>query len=123
MTNNKSPFGEVVYSYTTKDAIEDGVLVDLRNIGKIPVYLPVYSGIRYATSALMAKGYMEGGKPNLPNLADLLVQVSLGIKKGLAKGEDRLFECRVEFPNGDRDKVWAVLNEEGTLTLMLPSDY
>jgi len=86
------PFGEVIYSYTLKDAVEDGVLVDLHAIGKIPAYLPVYSSIRYATTALLAKGYMSGTEFNRPNLADLLVQVSIGIKKGLAKGEYRLFE-------------------------------
>lgn len=116
-------FGEVISSYTTKDAVEDGVLVDLHAIGKIPVYLPVYSGIRYATAALLGRGYMSGTEFNRPNLADLLVQVSLGIKKGLAKGEDRLFPATVEFPSGDRGKVWAVVNEEGSLTLMLPEDY
>jgi hypothetical protein len=29
----------------------------------------------------------------------------------------------VEFPDGHREKVWAVLNEEGSLTIMLPEDY
>ncbi len=114
---------EVISSYTTKDAVEDGVLIDLHAIGKIPVYLPVYSGIRYATAALLGKGYMSGTEFNRPNLADLLVQISLGIRKGLSKGEDRLFEAKVEFPDGHKEKVWAVLNEEGSLTIMLPEDY
>jgi len=39
------------------------------------------------------------------------------------RGEDRLFEAMVEFPDGHREKVWAVLNEEGSLTIMLPEDY
>ena len=52
--------------------------VMLQAIDKIPVYAPVYGGIRYATVAL------------------------------LAKGEDRLFECRVEFPSGERASSEAV---------------
>ncbi|MBU0590830.1 hypothetical protein KKD40_01350 [Candidatus Micrarchaeota archaeon] len=116
---------EVVYTYTIKDMLEDGMLFDLHspNVGSIPIYAPVFSGIRYITSALLDSGYIDGDKLNLPNLADLLVQVSKGIKKGMAQGEDRLFESMVEFPDGHREKVWAVVNEEGTLTLMLPSDY
>jgi len=114
---------EVVYAYTLKEAVEDGVLVDLHKIGRIPVYVPVLRGIRYATSSLLAKGYEAENGFNLPNLADLLVQATKGVEKGLAKGEDRLFECRVEFPDGTRGQVWAALNEEGTLTLMLPEDY
>ena len=65
---------EVVYAYTLKDALEDGVLVDLHAIGKIPVYAPVYGYIRYATSSLLSKGYETQEGFNLPNLADLLVQ-------------------------------------------------
>jgi hypothetical protein len=114
---------EVVDSYTTKEAVADGVRVDLSTVGRIPIYAPVCRGIRYATRALLAKGYMSDDKPNLPNLADLLVQVSLAIRKRLAKGEDRLFECRVEFPGGQQGKIWAAINEEGSLTLMLPTDY
>lgn len=129
MTNNDEsspdPFEgfEVVYAYTLKDALEDGILVDLRKIANIPVYAPVCQGIRYATSSLLGKGYKAENGFNLPNLADLLVQATKGIEKGLAKGEDRLFVCRVEFPDGTRGPVWAALNEEGTLTLMLPEDY
>lgn len=82
--------------------------MDLSSLGRIPAYAPVCRGIKYATSSLLAKGYLDSDKPNLPNLADLLVQVSQGIKKGLAKGENRLFEAKVEFPDGHREKVWAV---------------
>lgn len=114
---------EVVDSYTTKDALEDGILVDLHSVGKIPVYAPVYQYIRYVTRSLLSKGYEKKDGLSLPNLADLLVQASKGIRKGLMKGEEHLFECRVEFPNSERGKVWAVSNEEGTLTLMLPEDY
>jgi hypothetical protein len=131
MTKNDEPAGdpfegfEVIDTYTLKDALEDGVIFDLYSptVGPIPVYAPVCQSIRYATAALLAKGYRTETEFNRPNLADLLVQVSQGIRKGLAKGEDRLFECRVEFPNGERGEVWAVVNEEGTLTLMLPEDY
>jgi len=114
---------EIIYSYTLKDALEDGIIMDLSQVNGIPLYAPVCKGIRYATSSLMGKGYLEGDKINLPNLADLLIQVSQGIRKGLAKGEDRLFEAKVEFPDGHREKVWAVLNEKGSLTIMLPEDY
>jgi hypothetical protein len=123
MHMQKNPFGPVIYSYTTKEAVADGVLVDLSTAGPVPVYAPVYKGIRYATPALLARGYMSDAKLNLPNLADLLVQVSIGIKKGLAKGEDRLFQARIEFPDGSRGEVWAAVNEEGSLTMMLPEDY
>jgi len=124
-SHSGDPFGgfEVVYAYTLKEAVEDGVLVDLHKIGKIPLYAPVLKGIRYATTSLLAKGYEAENGFNLPNLADLLVQATKGIERGLAKGEDRLFECSVEFPDGSRGPVWAALNEEGTLTLMLPEDY
>lgn len=114
---------EVIDTYTTREAVADGVLVDLSAVGKIPAYAPIYGPIRYATSALLARGYMSGGEFNRANLADLLVQASIGIRKGLAKGEEHLYMFRVEFPNGTRGEVWAAMNEESTLTLMLPEDY
>ena len=126
MTTNDSPEGfEIIDTYTLKDAVEDGVIIDLHSpaVGPIPIYAPVCKGIRYATAALLAKGYRTDSGFNRPNLADLLVKASIGIRKSFAKGEDRLFEFKVEFPDGHREVVWAVLNEEGSLTLMLPSDY
>jgi hypothetical protein len=114
---------DVVYAYTLREAVNDGILVDLHAIGRIPIYAPVFKGIRYATSSLLARGYEAENGFNLPNLADLLVQATKGVEKGLAKGEDRLFQFRVEFPDGSRGPVWAAVNEEGTLTLMLPEDY
>jgi type I site-specific restriction endonuclease len=43
---------KVVGSYTTKEAVADGVLVDLSTVGRIPIYAPVCRGIRYATRSL-----------------------------------------------------------------------
>ncbi len=128
MTQNDAPANgfegfEVIDTYTLKDALKDGTFIDLSQIKGIPIYAPVCRAIRYATSSLLSKGYTERDGFNLPNLADLLVQVSKGIRKGLMNGEDRLFECRVEFPDGHREKVWAVANEEGSLTIMMPEDY
>lgn len=40
---------EVVDTHTTRDALEDGVRIDLHAVGRIPVYAPVYVYIRYAT--------------------------------------------------------------------------
>ena len=32
--NNKNPFGEIIYSYTREQALEDGVLIDVTDIAK-----------------------------------------------------------------------------------------
>ena len=114
---------EVVYSYTSEEAEEDGVLVNLFKINK-----KWRTGLlKYATTNLMITcGYMDGRKINHPALCDLLNQIQDQIRRKTAnfKKFDSFFSCEgVEFPNGGIGTVFVGQNESGKFTLMLPEDY
>jgi len=64
-------------------------------------------------------------KMNIPGLMDLLNQSNQAIKR-ISKNYtkfDHFFNFEVENVNGEKIKVYAVQNETGKFTLMIPGDY
>lgn len=108
-------FDDLVYAYTTEDAVEDGVLIALKGA-------PVVGDkcISHITPGIAALGYLDDQKVNVPNLMDLVMQVS---KHAARKGPDRMYILKIEAPSGSKVEVYACVNETGKLTVMLPSEY
>lgn len=114
--DSESPFGEIIFSYTSKEAVEDGILFDLHSV-KGCERLP----INYITTNLMGKGYFKEDCKglNIANLQDLIVQCLIALKKRL---ESDFVELSVELPSGERETVWMKPNEDNGWTVMLPED-
>ena len=117
-------FGEVISTYSSDEACNDGVLIDLRPIiGHKDIF-------NYVTNNLMGQGYLKQNEANQDyidraNLVDLLQQARK-IVKNRSKNfmqMDTFFAGRIELPNGKRTKIFIVQNETGKYTLMLPEDY
>ena len=68
--------GDVIYEYISKQAEEDGILVDIININ------PDWKKglFNYVTSNLLSKGYIKDNKVNIPCLLDLLNQANVIVK-------------------------------------------
>ena len=109
---------EVIFRYTIRDAEEDGVLVNVLLFWK-------GSPISHVTSNLLSHGYYEqgGGDLRIPNLIDLLAQAVMQIRKKSPGRLEYFYVLRIEFPDGERRKVFAIRNELDRLTLMMPEDY
>jgi len=117
--NNKdSVFGEVIYSYTSDEAENDGILVKLDEV------LPEYSkgAFSHITSNLLSKGYESKiTGVNILCLKDLLQQCARIVHKKYSE-EEYFYTGMVETLNGDKIKVFIEKNETGRFTIMLPED-
>ncbi|WP_135612926.1 hypothetical protein [Methanococcoides sp. AM1] len=114
-------FGEVVYSYTSEQAVEDGILFDITKIN------PEWEkGIfRYITTNLMAHGYMTDDI-NIPNLLDLLNQANDIVRNasnGFKDKPESFYSGNIELASGEKQQIFLSLNELGRYTIMLPEDY
>ena len=71
----------VVYSYTSQQAIEDGILVDITNVN------PNWEKgmFNYITTNLLNKGYLDKEQVNVPNLIDLLTQAYEALIKTISR--------------------------------------
>ncbi|NPE29565.1 hypothetical protein HNV12_16710 [Methanococcoides sp. SA1] len=69
-------FGEVIFGYTSEQAVEDGILFDILQVN------PEWEkGIfRYITTNLMAQGYLQDDDINVPNLLDRLNQANVIVR-------------------------------------------
>lgn len=115
-------FGEPVYSYTSEQAVEDGILFDILQVN------PKWeNGIfRYVTMKLMEHGYLTDEEVNIPNLMDLLNQSTIIIKDashGFKDKPERFYSGDIELPNGQKQKIYISMNEFAKFTIMLPEDY
>ncbi len=115
-------FGEVIYCYTSEQAVEDGILFDITQIN------PEWEkGIfKYVTTNLMEHGYLQNDKVNIPNLLDLIYQ-SLNIVWNASNGfQDRpatFYSGDIELPSGRKQQIFIELNELGKYTILLPEDH
>ncbi len=118
---------EVVHSYSRKQAIEDGVLVDLSPIAR-------EAGFRFPVAMTQAAWYecMEVpkgaiGQTAIARLHDVLWLLHCAIKR--EKSGDTIF-FKVTIDNGDRGTVTHTLKSichggddlEPVLTILLPSE-
>ncbi|MFW5804383.1 MAG: hypothetical protein ACOCWG_04025 [bacterium] len=120
----QNPFSEddIICKYTSKQAVEDGILVDLSEIN------PKWEkGIfNYVTTNLLIKGgYLKWKKHKIANILDLLNQ-ALHIVKTKTKNfkeMDYFFSGKIELPNGDMQEIFIQQNKTGKFSIMLPGDY
>ncbi len=121
MDEIKKYFGEPIYTYTSKQAEDDGILFDVTKIN------PKWKdGIfNYVTTNLLNNGYFKDDQINIPNILDLLNQCLKMVKaksENFTNQED-FFSGEIEFPDGVKQKVYIALNETGKFTIMMPEDY
>lgn len=108
---------EVVSTYTTEQATADGVLVDLTTVNPEWAKGP----FSHVTPNLLSLGYREwDGSVRAVNVVDLLNQ-ALTICRG--KAADWFYSGHIEFPDGQRRKIFICQNETGKFTIMRPEDY
>jgi len=128
----------VIFTYTSQEAVEDGVLFDIDTIAPSKTNPNFF--LKYITSNLIEKGYLndrcknavrrgeQGTKLsclqptiNIPNFVDLITQAAQ-IFKRKPKG-DYFVSGSIELPSGKRQKIFIAQNETGRYTAMLPEDY
>ena len=97
-------FGPVISKYTAKDAVEDGIFVEVGYVGKEPVY--------FTTNLFESGGYDAYDK-----------RISL-VKKGLTLlgTQDPEDSDYMRLRVIEKDEIWVVYNGEG-ITFMKPEDY
>jgi len=102
MDDTEKPFGEVIHSYTRSQAIEDGVLVEVSEMGR-------EAGFRFPvalTSAVWEK-YVEvphgvAGQDLLGRLWDLLYMFRISIRNSRYMDDEIEFKLHVRNDNLDR---------------------
>ena len=121
-TQNKDIFSkeDLVSTYLSSEAVEDGFLFDLDLIVKqSPLGKFV---LQYITTNLLAKGYWnEDQTINIPNLRDLIEQSLRVFRKKSA--DDYFVSGIIELPSGSKQKIFITQNESSRYTVMLPEDY
>lgn len=126
--NNDSEDPDIVYSYTAKQAVEDGIFHEIGKIGyeagfKIPVRIT--SGVlELVTPDQIAQ---KLGQSYEGRLWDVLFMANMAIQK--SKNDSTLISFEVLFQNGDENlnevKLYAGLDATSGLAIhiMLPSEY
>jgi hypothetical protein len=117
---------DIIFVYTSQEAVEDGILFDLDRILTINPARPFF--LKYITTNLLEKGYLNPPKDpavesplNIPNLKDLLNQAAQIFRRKPA--DDYFVSGRIELPNGQKQQIFIAENETGRYTAMLPEDY
>lgn len=143
----------VIFTYTSQEAVEDGVLFDIDTIalGKIsPNFF-----LKYITSNLIEKGYLndrcknavrsgeQGTNPRCQtcdvflsstgklsclqptiNIPNFVDLITQAAQIFKRKPEgDYFVSGAIELPSGKRQKIFIAQNETGRYTAMLPEDY
>ncbi len=115
-------FGKPVFTYTSDQAVEDGILFDITTLN------PDWKKglFNYVTVNLLSNGYLnQDNKINIPNLLDLLNQANGIVRKETNNfaSFDTFFDGSIELPSGAQQKIFICCNETGKFTIMLPEDY
>lgn len=115
-------FGKPIYTYSSQDAINDGILLDITKLND-KWKDGLFSFI--TTNLLDTHQYIIDDEINIVNLSELLSQCFLIVKKKSNdfKEFDHFFSGFIETPSGDKVKVFICQNELGKFTIMLPEDY
>ena len=104
---------EIISSYSTRQAVEDGVLFDVQELAKLSPSIKWGEGpFQYVTSNLCyGKGYLKDDQPvQVANFIDLFRTMGEHMKR---TGPDHFYNKTIEFPDGTRGEVYAVQNESG----------
>ena len=108
---------EVIYSYTDKQAIEDGVLV--QPIPDKDPRLLMTTALYERLKEVAIKRDLEIHQVTVP----LIMDAVLIVKKGLTKDPDEYLWTEGLEGNASGQDVWIQKNGTGGITLMFPSDY
>ena len=121
-------FGEVIYAYTDKDAIEDGVVVDISNLHLSFKEKPLNRMTRTLWNKLRefsvarevqeTVGRWTGNPPSekdLENAERKELRSMLKTKLGLAGFRGGIWQVP--------PRLWLIENELGGWTIMFPEDY
>jgi len=144
---------DVIFTYTSKQAEEDGILFDLDQL--LPGKIQKNFFLKYITTGLLSKGYQndqckhgvkdgEQGKNHCCTTCDIFHQ-SRGnlscLKPSLnipnitdlivqaaqifkrKPDEDYFVSGSIELPSGQKQKIFIAQNETGRYTAMLPEEY
>ena len=112
---------DIIYSYSSKQAEEDGILINIEKINQTWEKLP----INYITINLMNKGYLENYQVKISNLLDLINQTIYIIKEKSKKDKkiESFYAGIIELPNSEKQEIFIQRNETGKFTIMLPEEY
>jgi type I site-specific restriction endonuclease len=107
---NDNLFGEVISTYTTEQAVGDGLLIELGSLGSTKVY---------ATSHCFNKAGLDDPIQRKGVVAEAVE----ALQKPDSEDSDYM-KLRVLHKGvaADYDSLWAILDLQG-LTIMLPADY
>ena len=143
---------DIIYTYTSNQAEEDGVLFDLDKL--LPKVHPNFF-LKYITAGLLAKGYWndrckhgvkdgDQGKnprcktcdvflnctgalsclPSSLNIPNIADLINQAAQIFQRKDpEDHFASGTIELPSGEKQKIFIAQNETGRYTAMLPEDY
>ncbi len=119
---------DVIYTYTSQQAVEDGILFDIDLILEKTAQGKQFF-LKYITTGLLGKGYWNQPiepEPNektlhIANLKDLLNQAARIFRKKPA--DDYFVSGRIELPSGQKQEICIAQNETGRFTAMLPEEY
>ena len=103
-SSSEELFGEVISSYTDRQAVEDGVLVDFPGPGRIN---RVTRAVFDHFTEEMGVGMTNVGPLTQAMEHMLTVEIDNGWRTGDFRGKD----------------LWLIPNEVGGFTLMFPEDY
>lgn len=123
MSDDFSIDDDVISAYSSEQATEDGILLDIRKVN--PEWeRGIFSHV--TTNLLHTGGYLNEDKSlNIPNLLDLLNQ-SIEIVRRKSENftkHDWFFDGKIKLPSGSRQQVYIEQNETGKYTILLPEDH
>ncbi|MDG6222602.1 MAG: hypothetical protein IAX21_00860 [Candidatus Bathyarchaeota archaeon] len=144
---------EVIYTYTSEQAAEDGILFDLDQL--VPAKFSSNFFLKYITAGLLSKGYWNncckhgvknGEQGKTPRCQTCTVY--LNVEKSLnclnpslnfpnildfifqatqifkrKPKNDYFISGKIELPNGEHQKIFISQNETGRYSAMLPEEY
>lgn len=120
-------FGEAVFTYTDRDAIEDGVLLPFVINGRDTGHRITTAAYEELKAHYRERGYAHYTEIKFYNffLAELLPLVSFAVREYEKSGiltTDYDFQVR-QFVAGEPKQLWHIPNEVNGITAMRPDDY
>lgn len=121
MNNNFFNEEDVIYSYTSEQAEQDGILFNVTRANQKYEDGP----FNYVTFNLLNRGYIKNGQIDLNNLNDLLCGAFQIIKRKSNNFTqiDAFFAGKIELPDGSKQEIFIELNETNKFTILLPEDH
>ena len=121
-SNVTDVFGPVIYSYTRKQAIEDGVLIDVTETAReAGIKLPTALTRAVHEQYVAVPAEMEGLQDESGRLWDILWMFSCAVRAGRVDGSEGRFDLIVAKPDKDdwqtNEKVFEGDHERRLVTL------